>query len=254
MDSAAPTDPRTGASRFWERKAAHHLLSGKVRCGVCEGPFRQHSGDFLRCANTSVGRCDNRASATRERLDAEVVEALATRMMEPRLAEVFAESFTAEWNRLAAEQGAEAEGLRARLAAMERKLANLVDAIADGPRGAGLQQKLDALEVERAEVQVRLTAPQTTVVRLMPNLGEAYRATLARLRERLAGPERDPEAFAIVRELIDVVIIHRGPPRKPPGLTVQGRLARMLTLAQPGVAPKAAEALVEVAGKEGQGV
>jgi hypothetical protein len=60
-----------------------------------------------------------------------------------------------------------------------------------------------------------------------------------RVRERLAGPARDAGAFEIVRELICVVITHRAPPRRPPGCTVQGRLARMLTLAPPAVSPKA---------------
>jgi hypothetical protein len=61
---------------------------------------------------------------------------------------------------------------------------------------------------------------------------------------------------AVARQLVDRVIIHASPPRKPPGITVEGHLARMLTLAQrdlpEGVANDIARA-ARLSVKEGTG-
>lgn len=245
--TASAPDPATGQPRFWEKRAPAYLLSGKVRCGACGGTFAMMSGGFLRCTVAQRQLCTNRASIRRERLEAEVVAVLAEELMEPALAEVFAEEFTAEWNRLAAEVGAQSEQLRRDLAAVERRLDNLIDAIAEGLRSPGLQTKLAGLEAERDRLLFAMQRSKPTPVRLMPNLGTSYRRTLAGLRERLSGQEHDPEAMALARQLIERVVIHPGPPRKPPGFTVEGNLAKMLTTAQPGLPEHAAEGIARAA-------
>ncbi len=58
----------------------------------------------------------------------------------------FIEAFIAEWNRLAADRSAGQADVRRQLDAVERKLAGLIDAIADGLRAPGLQAKLEGLE------------------------------------------------------------------------------------------------------------
>jgi hypothetical protein len=151
----------------------------------------------------------------RKWLEAQVLAILAEHLMEPALAAAFAEAFTAEWNRLAAAAGAQGQQLRRDLAVAERKLANLIDAIADGLRGTGVQSKLANLEAERDRLTLAVRRSTPAPVRLLPNLGESYRRTLARLREGLAGPTADPEAMAIARQLIERVVIRPGPPRKP---------------------------------------
>jgi hypothetical protein len=205
-------------------------------------PLAASSPDFWGCQ-----LCTNRASIRRERLEAEVVAVLAEQLMEPALAKVFAEEFTAEWNRLAAEVGAQSEQFRRDLAAVERCLANLIDAIAEGLRSPGLQTKLVGLEAERDRLVFAMQRSKPTPVRLMPNLGTSYRRTLAGLRGRLSGPEHDPEAMALARQLIERVVIHPGPPRKPPRFTVEGNLAKMLTTAQPGLPEHAAERIARAA-------
>jgi hypothetical protein len=71
--------------------------------------------------------------------------------------------------------------------------------------------------------------PQT--VRRSGATSESYRRTLAKLLKRLSGQEHDAEAMAIVRQLMACVVIHPDPPRKPPGFTVEGHIARTLTTA-----------------------
>jgi hypothetical protein len=205
------------------------------------------SGGYLRCMTAQRHLCDNRASVRREVLEAKVLEVLAERLMEPALAEAFAEEFTAEWNRLAAAAGVQGERLRQDLAAVERKLGNLIDAVADGLRSAGIQAKLAGLEAERDRLVIAIERSKPTPVRLMPQLGEAYRHTLAKLQARLSGPSHDPEAMGIARQLIASVVIHSSPPRKPPGFTVEGHLAKLLTTAQPSLPDHVAEGIASAA-------
>ena len=149
-------------------------------------------------------------------------------MMDPDLAEAFAAEFTAEWNRLAGQHAA-AEGQALReLEAAERKLCNLLDAVAEGIRGAGLQAKLSAAEADVERLRVSLAEARPTPLRLLPNLGHAYRRTMERLREAL-NEGNNPEAIEAARALIDRAIIHpkpRGTHRGTPArISVEEHLA-----------------------------
>jgi DNA invertase Pin-like site-specific DNA recombinase len=246
-ETASAPDPETGQPRFWQRRAPEYLLSGKVRCGACGGNFAMMSGGFLRCTTAQRHLCSNRASIRRERLEAQVLDVMAEQLMEPALAAAFAEAFTEEWNRLAAEAGSQSEGLRRELAVVERKLANLIDALAEGLRSPGVAAKLAGLEADRDRLTLAIRHSQPTPIRLIPNLGVSYRRVLAGLRERLSGPGGDPEAMAIARQLIERVVIHPSPPRKPPGFTVEGHIARILTAAQPSLPDHVAESIANTA-------
>jgi len=79
-----------------------------------------------------------------------------------------------------------------------------------------LVMMLAELEAEQTRLQQQLLAAPPSAVRLMPNLGQAYRHTLARLVETLAGAEGG-EALHPARGLIDRVVIHPAPLRTPPG-------------------------------------
>ncbi|MBS7792880.1 hypothetical protein KTR66_23020, partial [Roseococcus sp. SDR] len=53
----------------------------------------------------------------------------------------------------------------------------------------------------------------------------------------------NPAASDAVRQLVERVVIHPTKPYKPPRIIVEGRLANMVALAQPGLTPKAAKAI-----------
>ncbi|MDB5381338.1 MAG: recombinase family protein [Rhodospirillales bacterium] len=246
LASAAPQDQETGRQRFWEKRRPRHLLSSKVFCGACGGPFSVHRACHYRCNGVTRGLCNNRVAIKREVLEARVLAILAEQMMDPELAEAFAAEFTAEWNRLAGQHAAAEGHVRRELDAAERKLRNLLDAIAEGIRSSGLQAKLSGSEAEVERLRLSLASTKPTPVRLMPNLGHAFRRNLERLREALnAG--NNPEALEAARALIERVIIHASPRGTPPGISVEGHLAQMLTAAQPELPPNAAKAIAEAA-------
>lgn len=87
------------------------------------------------------------------------MEALGRQLMDPDLLRDFVGAFTAEWNRQATEAGLARRERRQALEEVERRIANLVDAIADGVRAPGVAARLDELEGRRAEITPRASMP-----------------------------------------------------------------------------------------------
>ncbi len=232
-ESAGANDPNR--ERWWERRRAQHLLSGKCICGICGGTMSNIGRDYIACAAArKQGTCTNRQGIRRAELDAMILNALRTQLMAPDLVAEFVTAFTEEWNRLLAERGAvDATRLR-ELDTVRRKLAGLIDAIADGMRAPGLQQKLDELEGRRAVLETELAAAPGTPIRLMPNLADVYREKVTVLHEALTGAD-GTEALEAVRGLIDQVVVR--PAEAGTGLEVEliGEIAAMLRLAQGGL-------------------
>lgn len=239
---SAPRDGVTGAPRFWEKRRAQHLLSGKLFCGKCGGPFSNADSRAYTCNNHRRGLCCNTARVQRPKLEARVLDVLAGQMMDPELAALFAEEFALEWNRLATEADREKGQLRRELADVEKRLDHLVEAITSGLRSTSLQAKLAALESDTERLERKLAAAPRGGVRVMPNIGQTYRRTLARLVEALAGAEGG-ETLNAARALIERVVINAPPGRTPPGITVEGRFAAMLMAGQPGLSQGMAETI-----------
>ena len=186
-------------------------------CGSCGALFEVRTKDYLGCRHARQGACGNRDTVRRTPLEQRVCEALGRQLMQPELMADFVAEFTAEWNRMAAEAGAAAEGHRRELRGIERQIANLVDAIADGLASAGLRAKLDGLEARKAELARLTAATPHSVPALHPNLAEVYRKRVATLHDALNAGDA-PTPWEAARALVDRVVIHRpGDGGGPPG-------------------------------------
>ena len=217
------------ATRFWEHRRARHLLTGKAYCGLCHGPLASIGADHLACSwARRSGSCTNRSSVRRHSLENIILDALKHQLMAPDLVAEFIEEFHREVNRQ--RQGAELERAttESELAAVTRKLNGLVDAIAEGFRATGLQQRLDDLETRKAELEARLAAPAPSPVRLHPNLAQLYREKVANLHSALADPELRTEALELIRGLIERVDLH--PAEDGFRIELVGEIANMVTL------------------------
>ena len=116
--------------------------------------------DYLACsAAKRQGVCKNRATIRRQKQDDLVLDALRTRLMAPALVAEFIRAFTTEWNRLLAEPSGDRAIRERELAQVQRKLAGLIDALAEGISVPGVQQKLDELDARRAAIEAELRAP-----------------------------------------------------------------------------------------------
>lgn len=79
-----------------------------------------------------------------------VLSGLKDRLMDPNLFKVFAEEFAREFNRLRAAEGNEIEYAKSELAAVERRLRKIVEAITEGLPARTLKEELLRLETRLA--------------------------------------------------------------------------------------------------------
>jgi site-specific DNA recombinase len=99
-------------------------------------------------------------------------------------------------------------------------------------RSASINEKLECLETERATILQKLGGPTPSPVRLLPNLAEIYRKKVSDLHVAIYSEETRAEAFEIIRTLIDKVLIHEGPNKKPT-IELVGDIASMISIALP---------------------
>ena len=148
--------------------------------------------------------------------------------MAPELVEEFVRAVQQEINLQRREDDALRDAKKRELAEVARKLIGLIDAIADGLRAPGLQQRLDELEAQRLQLEQDLATVPATPVRLHPNLAQVYRCQVERLQDALNEPEIRDEALQILRGLVERVSISP----MDDGLEVEivGEIAKMVEL------------------------
>ena len=166
-----------------------------------------------------------------------VLRALRERLMDPELFRVFAEEFTAEWNRLQAEASAGLTARRQELERVERQLARLVDALAEGAPVGAVKARMLELERRKAALSDELAGAAAPAPRLHPGLAEVYRARVAGLTKALEA-DGGAELREQVRNLVEAIrlIPEAGKLR----IEVRGALGAILHLA--GGAPAAGAA------------
>ena len=173
------------ASRFWERRSAQHLLTGLVYCGACGSRMAAVGRDYLACsAARGQGTCSNRKGVRRAPLEELILDGLRQRLMAPEMVEEFVTAFHEEVNCRRRHETAARAGKERELAEVTRKLDKLIEALIEGYRTAGLQQRLEELEARKTALEQDLAADPPPAVRLHPNLAQVYRAKVERLLRR----------------------------------------------------------------------
>ena len=231
---ATPAVQGIRKSRFWEKKRSQHLLTGKLACGCCGGGFAAVGKDYLACSNArKLQTCSATRSIKRATLEDAALGLLRDRLMQPDAVAEFVTALTRAANAQRRDEGIKHEQTRKALKDVERKLAGLYDAIADGLRTPGLLQKLQALEEEKAELKRKLEAPTPSAVRFHPKLAELYRSKVTELSEALKDETIRVPALDLLRSLIDRVVVHHDAGRKGVTLEVEGALSAMISQASP---------------------
>src|SRR5215207_10576565 len=115
------------------------------------------SASHVGCAAArNKGTCDNRRSFDRAKVETRILDALATRLMDPALFAAFCEEYVAETNRLRAAASSEQRSLEAERERIGRDLQRLVDAILDGASAAAVKDRMRQLEARQAEIDAAL--------------------------------------------------------------------------------------------------
>ncbi len=236
---ATPAVQGIKASRFWEKRRPEHLLTGLVFCDCCGGTYAAVGRDYLACsAARKLGTCDARKSVRRSVLEEVVLDLLKTRLMQPDAVAAFVRDHAEISNGKGAEEAKDRQRLEAERKSLKRKLEGLYDAIAEGLRSPGLNERLLDLEGRITAIDAELAFPAPAPVRLNSNLSELYRRKVAELALTLADPAIAGPAREIIRGLIEKVSV-----RWEEGQAVvvlDGALTAMIGLAQNAKGPASA--------------
>lgn len=203
------------------------LFSGLTRCGSCGGGFILAGHDLLTCFNAhSRGTCVNRRSIKRQELEARVLRAMRERFFEPGAFAAFCEGFTAEMTLQRREHVAQMASVRRELAAVERRLSEILKALGEGFRSESWKGELLAMDARKAALTIALAEPPLPA--LHPQMAEVYRQKATTLAAGLEHDEQRDAARQALRGFLDKIVI-------PPGdglLQVVGNVGAMLAAAQ----------------------
>ncbi|WP_336814451.1 recombinase family protein [Bosea sp. MMO-172] len=205
------------------------LLSGLIACGCCGGPYALRGADRFACSN-HVGKatCDNSRTIPRPDLEARVLAGLKDRMMSPEVVEEAMRVYAQETNRLNRERRSNGDAWRSELAKVEKQIAGIVEAIADGMYHPSMKQKMTVLEARKAELTALLADAPVDAPDLLPSAATIYASKIAKLTEALNQPEERPEAAEALRMLIEKIVLTPGPTRGEIFATLHGELGTIL--------------------------
>ncbi|MFC3061564.1 recombinase family protein [Paenirhodobacter populi] len=205
------------------------LLSGLVFCGCCGGPYAIRGSDRFACStHATKGTCDNSRTIPREELENRVLAGLKDRLMTPEAAEAAVRSYAEELNRLNREHRASTAGWQNELAKIDRQIAQIVEAIADGMYHPSMKEKMTGLEARKHELTALLADAPRDMPDMLPSAATVYARKIARLIEALNQPEERQEAAATMRVLIEKIVLTPGPNRGEIDAVLYGELGAIL--------------------------
>jgi site-specific DNA recombinase len=218
-------DPR----QFNRARRPKYLFSGLTKCAECGGGYVMYWRDRLACFGArSRGTCTNRLTISRREVEERVLVALRDKLMRRDLFEDFCQEYVRELNRLRMEHRAGLSNARTELAAVEREIRKLVQAIKDGVSALSIKDELLSLEARKAELQSRLNAPEMPEL-LHPRMAEVYREKVGSLCHALESEESRTSAGEAIRALIETILLE--PDGDELKITLKGDLAGMLSAA-----------------------
>ncbi len=223
-----------------------HMLSGIVRCGVCDGAWTIIGSERWGCSRHREGgpaACGNNRSISTGQMEARVLRGLQQHMLDPDLIEIYVREYHLEHARRSKELARDSERLKKRHREAVAKVERLVMAVADGAdEFVEIREVLGKSRAERDGLASQLEQlEQLPVVALHPTIIADYRSQVAKLNAALAeNPEARLEAIPKLRALINSVQVQpKATSAKGVTIEVTGRLNSMLALATGTDAPGA---------------
>ena len=206
------TDARDGRSAIGNplgtaRRPAY-LFSGLLKCGCCSASYTLMNKTKYGCsAARNKGTCDNRKLIHRECVETRILDGLKDKLLHPKMIEAFVAEYQREWNRLRTTEVSERDTLQAELKSVTQKIDKIVDAISEGMYHTSMKEKMDALEVRKGELTIRLASMDDAAapVHLHPSIAQIYRQKVADLTASLNDDLARPEATEALRDLVSEV-------------------------------------------------
>ncbi|WP_352515820.1 MULTISPECIES: zinc ribbon domain-containing protein [unclassified Mesorhizobium] len=238
--------------KLHHRRRPKHMFSGLVRCGCCGASYTVKNRNQLACAaHREKGTCTNNRTIRVGELEKRVLEGIQRRLLAPDAIAGFLAEYHAEHKRLNAMNRERQREVERRHAGIDRQIANVVDAIADGVATTSMKSKLLDLEREKENLarELQAMAAAESIAEFHPAAVTVYRRQVSELQDALQSDECERhQAARIIRSLVTGIEIIPTEGRGQVELKVRGALAELLNLPnrKPGTAPSAA---VMVAGE-----
>jgi len=184
------------------------------------------------CAGNKEARgCRNGRRIAIDRLETEALEGLRRHLLAPEAVS----TFISEYHRLMKEdrsaQQRDRRSLDRKIADLDAQIGRVVNAVAEGIDSLALRRKLTELEGKRGELAILRADADNSVVDLTPDLPDFYRRQVETLTEQVKAPELLPRAAAILRDLVDRLVLHPSEARGEFELELQGHLAGLIRFA-----------------------
>jgi len=217
-------------TRFNQARRPRYLFSGLTKCAECGGGYGMYWRDRLACFGArSRGTCTNRLTINRQEVEERVLVALRDKLMRRDLFEDFCPRVCARVESTAMEHRAGLSSARTELAAVEREIRKLVQAIKDGVSALSIKDELLSLKARKAELQSRLDAPEMPEL-LHPRMADIYREKVGSLCLALESEESRTGATEAIRALVEAIVLE--PDGECLKVTLKGDLAGMLSAAR----------------------
>lgn len=171
-----------------------------------------------------------RSGIRRDELEARVLNALRTRLVDPALFATFCEVFTQEVNRLRMDGRAEVAAAEAENEKIDRELSKLLTAIKSGGPIEAIVDDMKRLEARKAELTAFLATADDPPPLLHPSMAQLYRSRVQGLYDALQGEDEETrtEAADIIRTLVEDIVLT--PVDGKVEIDVRGDLAGILAL------------------------
>jgi site-specific DNA recombinase len=227
-----PTRPDAMRNQFWRMQRPRYLLSGLMRCGECGSSYTKYGRNRFACAGArDRATCSNHLTIQGDEIEGAILAGLKVRLMEPALFEEFVRAFTAEFNRQQSVFAHEKIALQRELQQIVRRIDTLVEALLEGADAMAINVKLKELETKKAALEDKWSSVPPAEPLLHPGLARIYRDKVERLERTVRAPDTRPEAFEIIRGLIDSVQLT--PVAGELDIELRGDLAAILALSEP---------------------
>ena len=165
-------------------------------CGCCGGPYSLRGADRFACSNhIGKGSYSNSRGSAREDLEHRVLAGLKDRMMAPEIIEDAMRAYAEETNRLNRKRRTNGVSWKAELVKVEKQIAQIVEAIADGMYHPSMKKKMTGLEVRREELTALLAGAPADTPDILPSASSHLREEGRRVDE---GPEPEGRAAGSV--------------------------------------------------------
>ncbi|KAB2759883.1 recombinase family protein [Brucella anthropi] len=223
------------------RRRPKYLFSGLTKCACCGGGYSAISATLIGCSTArNKGTCDNRVNIRRDELESRVLNALRTRMLDPKIFAEFCDAYTRETNRLRMESSGHIERAKAEIERIDREVQKLMDLyLKDELSVDDVKERGDKLRARKAELTDFLATADEPPPLLHPNMALQYRQRVQQLYETLQSDEEESRTAAadVIRTLVQDIVLT--PVDGKVEIDVRGDLAGILTISTQSKNPAA---------------